>query len=112
VSKKLAVVVGFIGKLPYAGMSLYNLHYLVGLQELVLRRIQMIQHLDHVIEPEDGFATLKPSYRSLLVNLMIGPEHSHVRLSKWQAGEFVAPLEAAASGSAGQGRRHGRHDDG
>jgi hypothetical protein len=24
---------------------------------LVLRRIQMIQHLDHVIEPEDGFAT-------------------------------------------------------
>jgi hypothetical protein len=32
--RKLAVVVGFIGKLPYAGMSLYNLHYLVGLREL------------------------------------------------------------------------------
>jgi hypothetical protein len=44
------------------------------------------------------------------------PEHwlnpSHVRLSKQQAREFVTPLEAAASGSAGQGRRHGRHDDG
>jgi hypothetical protein len=33
-NKKRAVLVGFIGKLPYAGMSLWNLHYLVGLQDL------------------------------------------------------------------------------
>src|SRR5437867_6473013 len=32
--KDLAVVVGFIGKLPVAGMSLYVLHYIAGLQEL------------------------------------------------------------------------------
>jgi hypothetical protein len=32
--KPLAVVIGFIGKFPVAGMALYNLHYLVGLQEL------------------------------------------------------------------------------
>jgi len=38
--------------------------------------------------------------------------HSHVRLSKYQAREFVASLEAVTAGSAGQGRRHGRHDDG
>jgi hypothetical protein len=33
-SKPLAVVCGFIGKSPVAGMSLYNLHYICGLQEL------------------------------------------------------------------------------
>jgi len=33
-NKPLAVVVGFIGKLPLAGMSLYNLHYIAGLQAL------------------------------------------------------------------------------
>jgi hypothetical protein len=31
---RLAVVVGFIGKLPVAGMSLYNFHYICGLQTL------------------------------------------------------------------------------
>ena len=36
-SKKLAVVVGFIGKLPYAGMSVYNLHHILGLQDLGYR---------------------------------------------------------------------------
>ena len=33
-AKPLAVFVGFIGKRPVAGMTLYNLHYLLGLQEL------------------------------------------------------------------------------
>jgi hypothetical protein len=32
--KPLAIVVGFIGKLPYGGMILYNLHYIAGLQAL------------------------------------------------------------------------------
>jgi hypothetical protein len=32
--KPLAAVVGFIGKWPVAGMSLYNLHYILGLQAL------------------------------------------------------------------------------
>lgn len=32
--KPIAVVVGFIAKLPYAGMSLWNLHYMVGLEQL------------------------------------------------------------------------------
>lgn len=31
---RLAVVVGFLGKLPFAGMTLYNLHYVAGLREL------------------------------------------------------------------------------
>jgi len=33
-AKPLAVAVGFIGKLPVAGMSLYVLHYLAGLKDL------------------------------------------------------------------------------
>lgn len=33
-TRPLAVVVGFIGKLPLVGMSLYNLHYIAGLQAL------------------------------------------------------------------------------
>src|SRR3954453_3618558 len=31
---RVAVLVVFIAKLPYGGMALYNLHYLVGLLEL------------------------------------------------------------------------------
>ena len=33
-TRPIAIVVGFIGKLPVAGMSLYNLHYIAGLQAL------------------------------------------------------------------------------
>ena len=33
-SKPIAIAVGGIGKIPYAGMSLYYLHYIVGLREL------------------------------------------------------------------------------
>ena len=33
-SRPLAIVVGFIGKQPVAGMAYYNIHYIVGLQEL------------------------------------------------------------------------------
>ena len=32
--RPLAIVVGFIGKSPLAGMTLYNLHHVLGLQEL------------------------------------------------------------------------------
>ena len=42
---------------------------------LVLRRIQMIQHDNPVIGPQDGSAMLRPSYRSFLVNLVIASEH-------------------------------------
>ena len=33
-NRPLAILVGFIGKYPVAGMTLYNLHHIVGLQEL------------------------------------------------------------------------------
>lgn len=33
-TRPLAVVVGFVGKLPMAGMTLYNTHYIAGLQQL------------------------------------------------------------------------------
>jgi hypothetical protein len=33
-TRPLAILVGFVGKIPVAGMTLYNLHYLLGLQEL------------------------------------------------------------------------------
>ncbi len=42
----------------------------------------------------------------------LGFIHSHVRLHKVQASEFVASLEAFLSGSAGHGRGRGRRDDG
>jgi hypothetical protein len=34
IHKPVAVLVGFIGKYPVAGMTLYNLHHIVGLQAL------------------------------------------------------------------------------
>jgi len=33
-TKPLAVLIGFIGKIPLAGMTLNNTHYIAGLQEL------------------------------------------------------------------------------
>ncbi|HEX9189998.1 MAG TPA: hypothetical protein VGB87_23175 [Vicinamibacteria bacterium] len=45
-SRPSAVVVGGIGKLPYAGVSLYYLHYLVGLRELGYRV--------HYVERQEG----------------------------------------------------------
>ncbi len=38
--------------------------------------------------------------------------HSHVRRFQMQANGFVACMQAVVSGSSGQGRRHGRRNDG
>jgi hypothetical protein len=45
-------------------------------------------------------------------NLSSAPIHSHVRRYQMQASEFVACLQAPVLGSSGQGRRHGRRNDG
>jgi hypothetical protein len=45
-SKPLAVLVGFIGKLPMAGMTFYNLHYIAGLHRL--------GYDVHYVERQDG----------------------------------------------------------
>ncbi len=41
----LVIVVGFIGKIPVAGMSLYHLHYIAGLQELGYE-VHYVEHLN------------------------------------------------------------------
>jgi hypothetical protein len=64
VSKKLAVAVGFIGKLPYAGMSLYNLHYLVGLRELGydVHYVERQNNLNEYYNPTTDKMTDDPAY--------------------------------------------------
>jgi hypothetical protein len=46
------------------------------------------------------------------VNLLSVSVHSHVRCFQVQASESVACMQALVSGSSGQGRRHGRRNDG
>jgi hypothetical protein len=58
-STKTAVVVGFVGKLPYAGMSLYNLHHLVGLQDLgyKVHYVETIDYPDQCYDPASNSMT-------------------------------------------------------
>ena len=50
--------------------------------------------------------------RQAVVNHVSVSEHSHVRCFQMQASESVACMQALVSGSSGQGRRHGRRNDG
>ncbi len=69
----LAVVVGFIGKLPYAGMALFNLHYIAGLRELGYR-IHYVEKMDSqwdCYDPTIDAMTGDPSYAlGYLANLL------------------------------------------
>jgi hypothetical protein len=47
----LAVVVGFIGKIPVAGMALYNLHYVAGLMALGYE----VHYVERANNPEDYY---------------------------------------------------------
>lgn len=69
----IAVVIGFIGKLPLAGMSLYNLHYMAGLQELGYD-IHYVERQNRPLEcydPRSDTMTDDPHYAlSYLENLL------------------------------------------
>ena len=62
--KPLAVVVGFIGKLPYAGMSLYNLHYIAGLHELGydVHYVERLNKPDECYDPVARALTDNPTF--------------------------------------------------
>ncbi len=63
-TERIAIVVGFIGKLPLAGMALYNLHYIAGLQELGYRihYVERLNHSNECYHPEAGKMTDNPDY--------------------------------------------------
>jgi hypothetical protein len=63
-TKPLAVVAGFIGKYPVAGMSLYNLHYLAGLQELGydVHYVERLDRPDECYDPTADAFTDDPRY--------------------------------------------------
>ena len=50
-TKPLATVVGAIGKLPLAGLSLYNIHHIAGLQELGYE----VHYVERQNKPEDCY---------------------------------------------------------
>jgi hypothetical protein len=62
-AKPLAVAVGFIGKLPVAGMSLYVLHYLAGLQDLgyEVHYVERQNRPDECYDPVHDVSTDDPS---------------------------------------------------
>jgi hypothetical protein len=63
-SDRTAVVIGGIGKLPYAGISLYYAHYVVGLQELGYR-VLYLERQNRSLEAYDPKAdkmTDRPDY--------------------------------------------------
>src|SRR5205085_10491993 len=63
-SRPRVVVVGFIGKLPYAGMSLYNLHYISGLKALGydVHYVERINKAQECYDPISGTATDDPGF--------------------------------------------------
>src|SRR5207244_4009453 len=60
-TKPLAVVIGAVGKLPYAGMSLYFLHYVVGLRELGYE----VQYVERLNKPNECY---NPTFGSMSDN--------------------------------------------
>src|SRR2546425_1328985 len=62
--RPIACVVGFIGKLPYAGMSFYNLHYIAGLQALGydVHYIERQNIPDECYDPNAGTMTDETGY--------------------------------------------------
>ena len=52
-ARRLAVVVGFIAKLPVAGMALYNLHYIQGLRDLgyTVHYVERVNRADECYDP-------------------------------------------------------------
>lgn len=84
------VVVGFIGKLPYAGMSLYNLHYISGLKALGydVHYVERINKPQECYDPISGTATDNPAFavnylRSLLTEFSFIDRENRCQGSDW-----------------------------
>ena len=62
--KPIAVVVGFIGKLPYGGMTLYNLHYIDGLKALgyEVHYVERINKPHECYDPVSSTSTDDPTF--------------------------------------------------
>jgi len=81
VAQPVAILVGFIAKLPYAGMSLWNLHYLVGLRQLGydVHYVEKLMGPDECYDPSTDRMSDDPSYglaylEPLLAHFGIGPD--------------------------------------
>lgn len=63
-SGPVAVVVGGIGKLPHGGLSMYYVHYLLGLQELGYRvhYLERQNRPDETYDPRSDEMTDRPDY--------------------------------------------------
>ena len=75
-TRPLAVVVGFIGKLPVAGMSLYNLHYIAGLQALGydIHYVERQNVPSECYDPRTNDSTDDPSYAVSYLEQLL-PQH-------------------------------------
>jgi hypothetical protein len=99
VTRPIAIVVGFIGKLPMAGMTLYNLHYIAGLQDLGydVHYVERQNGPQDYYNPEQNVMTAEIDYgiaytKSILETFGIGAKRTSVidadqgcRESGWQA---------------------------
>jgi hypothetical protein len=70
----IAIVVGFIGKNPVAGMALYNLHYIAGLQSLGydVHYVERLNQADECYDPSTNSTTDDPTYALVYVEKMLG----------------------------------------
>jgi hypothetical protein len=105
VTAPLAVVVGFIGKLPVAGMALYNLHYIAGLQELgyevhyVERQNRPLEYYDPATDAmTDALSAGLPFLESVLTEFGVSREEwSLIDLAGTCHGSGWARLDQAIS---------------
>jgi transposase len=106
----LNAVEGYFAKLTRSRLKRGVFHSIVDLQAAINRFL--VETND---QPKPFIWTADPDKIIAAVDRgrkVLDSIHSHVRLHKVQASEFVASLEAFLSGSAGHGRGRGRRDDG
>ena len=96
-NKPLAVVAGFVGKFPVAGMSLYNIHYIAGLQSLgyEVHYVECLNVPDECYNPrtncfsnDPGFALryldeLMPRYGIIREKMSFIDRENNCHLSGW-----------------------------
>jgi hypothetical protein len=105
--KPLCVLVGFIARLPYAGMSLWNLHYIKGLQQLGydVHYVEKLMGPNECYDPTDNTMSDDVSYGleyldRLLADFAIGRERcSFVDLNGDCYGSGWDRLRAALDGA-------------
>jgi len=95
-TKPLAVLIGFIGKIPLAGMTLNNTHYIAGLQELGYD----VHYVERQSGPEDYY---DPRMNQMTADMTYGAAYTERALQEFNIGPAQLSLIDAEGRCGGSG---------